>query len=475
LLRLRVKTTAGAAAGAVAATPAAALEEPIIKLATIPHRDRKTGEFRLLIAVLSSSCSCSCSSHPLTLPAGSSHSLLSVLSYGCCFCQVAHSLIIITIDDGSSRKRGESTHPFSLAKEKAADIDPKKNNTRITASVMDLLRSLPANIVANYIYPFAVKVIQNRDELIVAIDEYLDEYYSGDHGEGKNDDEDDIKNHRIRYPIGDWDVSRVDDFTSVMDRDRNRKAEHFNEDLSRWNVTNGTRFARMFFGCNLFRSDLSKWNVANATDLSFMFARCTSFNADLSTWNVVNATDLNRMFYGCTSFNSDLSRWNVANATDLGWMFYLCISFNSDLSNWNVANVTNLGSMFYGCTSFNSDLSEWNVANATNLSEMFRNCTSFNADLSRWNVSNVHYLSEMFRNCTSFNADLSRWNVSNVHYLGRMFFGCTSFNSNVSQWDVANAIQNMDSMFYGCDSFDSTFVATWPLRDEQHVEQLFSD
>jgi hypothetical protein len=48
--------------------------------------------------------------------------------------------------------------------------------------VMDLLRSLPANIVANYIYPFAVKVIQNHEELIKAVDEYLDEFYSNDDG-----------------------------------------------------------------------------------------------------------------------------------------------------------------------------------------------------------------------------------------------------------------------------------------------------
>jgi surface protein len=56
-----------------------------------------------------------------------------------------------------------------------------------------------------------------------------------------------------------------------------------------------------------------------------------------------------------------------------------------------------------------------------------------------------------------------------------MFHDCISFNSNVSQWDVANAIQNMVGMFRGCDSFDRTFVATWPLPDEQSVERLFDD
>jgi surface protein len=54
-----------------------------------------------------------------------------------------------------------------------------------------------------------------------------------------------------------------------------------------------------------------------------------------------------------------------------------------------------------------------------------------------------------------------------------MFDGCTSFNSDVSQWDVANAIRNIHGMFRGCDSFDRTFVASWPLPDEQSVEALF--
>jgi surface protein len=65
--------------------------------------------------------------------------------------------------------------------------------------------------------------------------------------------------------------------------------------------------------------------------------------------------------------------------------------------------------------------------------------------------------------------------VANATDLSGMFSGCTNFNSDVSQWDVANAIGNMDVMFEGCDSFDRTFVATWPLPDEQSVERLFSE
>jgi hypothetical protein len=107
------------------------------------------------------------------------------------------------------------------------------------SSLEMLLHSLPVNIFTNYVYPFAVKVLQNHEELIMAVDEYLNELYNDD-GEEKNGGNED--QNRIHYPIGDWDVSRVDDFTSVFDHVRNCKARNFNKDLSKWNVANGTSF-----------------------------------------------------------------------------------------------------------------------------------------------------------------------------------------------------------------------------------------
>jgi surface protein len=81
----------------------------------------------------------------------------------------------------------------------------------------------------------------------------------------------------------------------------------------------------------------------------------------------------------------------------------------------------------------------------------------------------------MFQGCTCFNSDVSDWNVANATNLAGMFCRCTSFNSDVSQWDVANAVGwTMYKMFRECDSFDRTFVATWPLPDEQSVAILFS-
>jgi surface protein len=186
------------------------------------------------------------------------------------------------------------------------------------ADPMDILRALPSNIVADIVYPLAVRIIEDRNRLIEAVDFYCDE----------NNHDSDLGR---RYPIGLWDVERVTDFSGVFDAyGRNQKLWNFNEDVSSWNVANGTTFERIFYGCRVFNSNVSGWNVANATNLSDMFCLCEVFSSDVSGWNVAHATYLGFMFYGCKVFNSDVSGWNVANAANLSYMFCGCELFTSD-------------------------------------------------------------------------------------------------------------------------------------------------
>ena len=58
-----------------------------------------------------------------------------------------------------------------------------------------------------------------------------------------------------------------------------------------------------------------------------MLSGATSFNSDLSGWNVSQATKFTRMFYKATSFNSDLSGWDVSNGTD--FVSFICFFFVS--------------------------------------------------------------------------------------------------------------------------------------------------
>jgi hypothetical protein len=159
--------------------------------------------------------------------------ILTLLRYHIVVGSAARSLdrsLIIIMDDPPPTAKRRKTTTFTAAQDEAekepASIlaEERKGATakHDDRTVMNLLRSLPANIVADYIYPFAVKIIPNHEELIKAVDEYVDEYYRDEFFDwrgqrrisrpaGRN-----VDIHHIRYPIGDWDVSRVEDFTQCV-------------------------------------------------------------------------------------------------------------------------------------------------------------------------------------------------------------------------------------------------------------------
>ena len=70
------------------------------------------------------------------------------------------------------------------------------------------------------------------------------------------------------------------------------------------------------------------------------------FNQDLSSWDVSNVTSMQYMFYNAHDFNQDLSAWDVSNVTSMQYMFYNAHDFNQDLSTWDVSNVTYMYGMF---------------------------------------------------------------------------------------------------------------------------------
>ena len=51
-----------------------------------------------------------------------------------------------------------------------------------------------------------------------------------------------------------------------------------------------------------------------------LFQEKIDFNDDISRWDVSNVTNMNRMFYGATSFNQPLNNWDVSNVE---WMLYM--------------------------------------------------------------------------------------------------------------------------------------------------------
>lgn len=81
-------------------------------------------------------------------------------------------------------------------------------------------------------------------------------------------------------PIGEWNVSRVTDFSHVFsDRRNHRMRAHFHEDIGNWDVSSGTDFSYMFYHCERFDTDLSPlecgernkfpWNVPQLRTFQF--------------------------------------------------------------------------------------------------------------------------------------------------------------------------------------------------------------
>jgi surface protein len=114
--------------------------------------------------------------------------------------------------------------------------------------------------------------------------------------------------------------------------------------------------AVMFASATYFNQDLSKWDMSNVDNMAMMFAHAASFNQDLSNWDVSHVTMMVGVFEGARYFNQNLSNWDVSRVTDTNGMFAGATSFDQDLSKWDVSRVTSMKGMFRGATSFGQTL-----------------------------------------------------------------------------------------------------------------------
>ena len=112
--------------------------------------------------------------------------------------------------------------------------------------------------------------------------------------------------------------------------------------LENWNVSNGTNFSSMFWGCSLLTDikPLEKWNVSNGTNFGLMFTACSNLSdiKPLEEWNVSNGVAFNSMFEGCTSLFDikPLQRWNISNGKYFERMFRGCALDKKQLEFLNI-------------------------------------------------------------------------------------------------------------------------------------------
>lgn len=161
------------------------------------------------------------------------------------------------------------------------------------------------------------------------------------------------------YPIGNWQVGRISDFSNLFSINRNVDAVRFDESLENWDMSSATKTTSMFEGAISFTGQgLSSWDTSQVTDMSRMFAY-SGIDQNLSGWNVGNVQDFDRMFMFAHAFQSDLASWDVGSAEDMSWMFRGALQFSADLSGWDVQGVQTFEKMFAGARNFSANLCSW--------------------------------------------------------------------------------------------------------------------
>lgn len=137
-----------------------------------------------------------------------------------------------------------------------------------------------------------------------------------------------------------------------------------------WIDTSGVTTMNHLFG-RLFDMkidvDISRWDVSNVEDMSSMFDN-KNFNTDISKWDVSSVKTMESMF-NSSSFNGDISGWNIKSLEKCSYMF-ADSNFNRDISAWDVSHISYMYSMF-SWSKMDRDLSSWDVSNAKNSYQMF--------------------------------------------------------------------------------------------------------
>ena len=121
--------------------------------------------------------------------------------------------------------------------------------------------------------------------------------------------------------MSDWDVSDITSmdrlFGGYDDLGRSRARPHFNEDLSRWNVSRVTDMFGAFWGATAFTgAGIGCWNVSSVTNMQGMLAGATAFAEPIGDWDVSSVTEMRCMLMGATSFNQRLGgQWATSTAS----------------------------------------------------------------------------------------------------------------------------------------------------------------
>ena len=128
--------------------------------------------------------------------------------------------------------------------------------------------------------------------------------------------------------MSDWDVSDITSMRELFGGNpfSGRRRPHFNEDLSRWNVSRVTDMYYTFCGARAFTgAGIGCWDVSSVTNMHGMLLNATAFTAPIGDWDVSSVTEMRWMLNGATSFNQRLGgQWATSTADKWGMFRYGC-------------------------------------------------------------------------------------------------------------------------------------------------------
>lgn len=180
-------------------------------------------------------------------------------------------------------KLNESLSPI-MAPARQKQPSEQTTPTMLTQTVLTIPPTISPTVTHEII------VIDSTEQLYRAVDAYL--LYRYNKTTVETDD-----NDYFNTPIGQWDVSRLRNFTSVFSALRNPMVQqYFNADIGMWDTSNAVTMEQMFYGSEKWvKGNISHWRTSNVTNMKEMFARASNFNDDLSFWDVSKVTTMEGM------------------------------------------------------------------------------------------------------------------------------------------------------------------------------------
>ena len=206
-----------------------------------------------------------------------------------------------------------------------------------------------------------------------------------------------------------------------------------------------------------FDPPIGQWDVSRVDNMAALFMNWETFDQPIG-WDTSNVKSMNRMFFGARAFNHPIGQWDTRNVENTTAMFFGARSFNQAIGNWHTGRVTNMSSMFRNASAFNVPIGGWDTGRVTNMSSMFEGAVAFNQPIDtargRWDTRSVATMSAMFRNAFAFNQPILAWDTSSVTDMSAMFQNAVAYN-NGGAGLVLNtpSLREVGSMFQEAKSF----------------------